>query len=390
MSSHRTEKMREEDWNMDSLRIEDVSVTLDRLVSAFQSVLYQEDDYFMENMKTHSLQNDDISRYRFWEWTQGVGLFGLWKLYEATGDGAYLTMLAKFYDERLAEGLPGKNVNTTAPMLALSFVYERTQNPAYVGVIREWAEFLMDGLPRTEEGGFQHITSDTENRGELWDDTLYMAVLFLANAGRIMENEAWQQEAAYQFLVHIKYLADRENGLWYHGWTFEGNHNFVGAHWGRGNAWVTAVIPEYLRIAQPEPALKRFLVEAYKAQARTLVKLQDGQGMWHTLLDDPDSYQEASATCGIGYGLMAGVAMGLLDETYRDSAQRAVAPILALVDEAGVLQQVSYGTPMGRESLDFYKQIKIMPMPYGQAMAMLFLIEVLKENGGLSARTETA
>ena len=43
---------------------------------------------------------------------------------------------------------------------------------------------------------------------------------------------------------------------------------------------------------------------------------------------------------------------------------------LNLVDEAGVLNQVSYGTPMGRESTDFYKQIPIHPMPYGQAMAI--------------------
>ena len=39
------------------------------------------------------------------------------------------------------------------------------------------------------------------------------------------------------------------------------------------------------------------------------------------------------------------------------------------------VQQVSYGTPMGRESKDFYKQIPLHPMPYGQAMAILFLME---------------
>ena len=31
--------------------------------------------------------------------------------------------------------------------------------------------------------------------------------------------------------------------------------------------------------------------------------------------------------------------------------------------------------PMGRESKDFYKQIPLRPMPYGQAMAILFLME---------------
>ena len=32
---------------------------------------------------------------------------------------------------------------------------------------------------------------------------------------------------------------------------------------------------------------------------------------------------------------------------------------------------------MGRESLDFYRQIPIMPMPYGHSMVLLALIETL-------------
>ena len=39
------------------------------------------------------------------------------------------------------------------------------------------------------------------------------------------------------------------------------------------------------------------------------------------------------------------------------------------------MNQVSYGTPMGRLSKDFYKEIELRPMPYGQALAILFLME---------------
>ncbi|MFR4438665.1 MAG: glycoside hydrolase family 88 protein [Hungatella sp.] len=51
---------------------------------------------------------------------------------------------------------------------------------------------------------------------------------------------------------------------------------------------------------------------------------------------------------------------------------------MGYTDEAGVVHQVSYGTPMGRESKDFYKNIELMPMPYGQALAMLFFMESKK------------
>ena len=53
-------------------------------------------------------------------------------------------------------------------------------------------------------------------------------------------------------------------------------------------------------------------------------------------------------------------------------------PVLALISEEGVLGQVSYGTPMGRENRDFYKEIPLRPMPYGQALAILFLVEWMK------------
>ena len=85
---------------------------LDTLVEAFQSVLYEEDDIFLKNMETKGLAGDDVRRYMFWEWTQGVGLYGLWKYFESTQDMKYLDMLTKFYDQRLKEGLTAKNINT--------------------------------------------------------------------------------------------------------------------------------------------------------------------------------------------------------------------------------------------------------------------------------------
>ena len=96
-----------------------------------------------------------------WEWPQGVGLYGLWKLFERTKDGRYLATLREYYDARIADGLPGKNINTMAPVLALSYLYEYTGDETYGAVCKEWAQWVMDSLPKTKEGGFQHITSDT-------------------------------------------------------------------------------------------------------------------------------------------------------------------------------------------------------------------------------------
>lgn len=348
------------------------------LVSSFEKILYDEDDIFLKNMETKNLAGDNAERYRYWEWTQGVGLFGLWKIYEETGEEEYLNKLLKYYERQMEIGLPARNVNTTTPLLALTYVAEKSGNETYKQICRDWAAWLVDGLPRTKEGGFQHLTSDTLNEQELWDDTLFMSVLFLARMGKLEGNQAWIDEAQYQFLLHIKYLAERKTGLWYHGWTFNGNHNFAEAFWGRGNSWATMAIPELFEIIDCDESVKRFLTEALDKQIESLKKYQNENGMWHTVINDSTSYVEASATCGFAYGILKAVHLGLVDPSYEECARKALAPILDYIDAEGVLHQVSYGTPMGRESVQFYKDIELRPMPYGQAMAMLYLLEASK------------
>ena len=53
------------------------------------------------------------------------------------------------------------------------------------------AKWLMECIPRTREGGFQHVTSangDCQgvrlNESEMWIDTLFMTVLFLNRMGQ--------------------------------------------------------------------------------------------------------------------------------------------------------------------------------------------------------------
>lgn len=356
----------------------DIDRYIDLYLNSFEKVLYEEDSQFMAGMKTRSLASDDIRRYQFWEWTQGVGLYGVWKLYKETKDERYMNILTSYYERQLKIGLPSKNVNTVTPLLAMSFVAEETDNERYMEVCREWVAWIYAEFPRTEEGGLQHITSDTLNEGELWDDTLFMTVLFLANMGRILGEKKYQDEAEYQFLLHIKYLTDRKTGLWYHGWSFKEKSHFAATFWGRGNCWITVAIPEFLALCPCSPSVEKFLKETWKRQVEALIQYQEPTGMWHTLIDDKTSYVESSATCGFAYGILKGAELGLTETAWVEAALKALEPIMEYTDEAGVVNQVSYGTPMGRETKDFYKEIELKPMPYGQALAMLFFMECRK------------
>jgi unsaturated rhamnogalacturonyl hydrolase len=99
--------------------------------------------------------------------------------------------------------------------------------------------------------------------------------------------------------------------------------------------------------------------------------------LWHTLLDDPHSYPEASATAGFAYGILKAVRKRYLPAAYREVAEKALHGVIANIDEDGELKQVSFGTAMGSD-LDYYRTVPLTSMPYGQAMALLCLTEYLR------------
>lgn len=314
-----------------------------------------------------------------WEWGQGVGLYSIYKFYKITGKKEYLDYLINWYDSMLTKEFPIRNVNTTAPLLTLIGIYEETGEERYFQIIKEWAEWIMNEMPRTKENGIQHITSHIVNNQQLWDDTLFMTVLFLAKAGKLLNREDMIQDAIYQFMIHIKYLVDRKSGLWFHGWSFEEKHHFGEALWGRGNCWYTSSVVELLEILDVTNAEREILVNALIAQIDTLSQLQRESGMWGTLLDDETSYDEASGTAGFAYGILKAIRMELISKEYSSIAKKAVDAILSNIGVDGTVLNVSHGTPLGN-TLDDYRNIPICPTTFGQALTILMLIEVLIEN----------
>lgn len=309
-----------------------------------------------------------------WEWPQGVAVYAMYKLYKATGNKQTLEDMRAWYARHLAKGLPSKNVNTMAPMLGMTLLYKETGDETYRPIIEEWSQWVMTQMPRTLEGGLQHITSDDVNEQQLWDDTLYMTCLFLYQAGDALGREDMKQEAEYQFLLHIKYLHSPKTGLWYHGYCFQGRHHFGQAYWGRGNSWFTACAVDFAEWI-PDGPVRRLILNTWQEQCKALLSVQDPEsGLWHTLLDQPDSYLETSASAAIAYGLLKGSRLGLLDEDCRAAGENALQGVIAQVAEDGTVQGVSYGTPMGWTQ-DFYRTIPIQPTAYGQGLTFLMLTE---------------
>ncbi len=315
-----------------------------------------------------------------WEWPQGVGIFGLYKYYEVSGKKEVLDFLISWYDKRLEEGILERNVNTTSPMLTLTYLYEKTGKEEYLTFIQDWADWIMKDkqLIRTGDGCFQHMITGNPNDNEILIDTLFMTVLFLARAGRLLNRKDYVDEADYQILSHIKYLLNKNEGLFYHGYNFKQNNNYGGILWGRGNCWYTIVVMELLEEIPLDEGIKRYFHNVYENQVKALKRYADPvNGLWHTIINDASSYIECSASAAFLYGIMKGVRLGILKkEEYWENILKALESLLDYIDEDGTVLNVSYGTPIGMDS-EFYKTIPCCPMTYGQALMILVLQEAL-------------
>jgi unsaturated rhamnogalacturonyl hydrolase len=325
----------------------------------------------------------DTKGWNDWEWTHGIGLYGIWQYYTLTGNARYLSITEDWFSARFQAGGTTKNINTMAVFLTLACVYEQTHNQTYLPWLDAWAEWAYHDLERTPYGGMQHVTFLGPNTGQLWDDTLMMTVLPLAKIGKVLNRPHYVSEAIRQFLVHLKYLFDPATGLFFHGWTFEdGGHNFARALWARGNSWLTIVIPEFLELLDLDAGdpMRIHLLDTLRAQCAAIKKFQTASGLWCTLLNEPESsgsYVEASATAGFAYGILKAQRKRYVGKENEEVAVRAVKALLENVSPEGELLNVSFGTGMG-DSLQFYKDIPRTSMPYGQAMAIMALTEFLR------------
>ncbi len=321
-----------------------------------------------------------------WDWPQGVGLYGLLKIAQRDGNGEYKEFLKNWFADNISAGLPSRNINTTTPLLTLTELNEEVHDKQFEDLCLSWANWLMTCLPRTEEGGFQHVTSANGDRlgvrlneNEMWIDTLFMTVLFLNKMGLKYGRQEWIDEGIHQVLMHIKYLYDKKSGLFFHGWTFNERNNFGGVFWCRGNSWFTLGILDYLEMFKGtlSHGVKTIILDTYKAQVKRLKTLQSKSGLWHTVLNAPDSYEEVSGSAAICAGILKGIRLGILDDSYLDCAERAVKAILDNIAADGTVLNVSGGTGMGMNA-EHYKNILLAPMAYGQSLTMLALVEALE------------
>ena len=86
----------------------------------------------------------------------------------------------------------------------------------------------------------------------------------------------------------------------------------------------------------------------------TLLATQDQNGLWHQLIDKPDSWPETSGSAMFAFAFVTGVKHGWLDEaTYAPAARKGWLALIQYINANGDIREVREGTNK-RNSRQYY------------------------------------
>lgn len=307
------------------------------------------------------------------DWVDGVGMYGLSRAAEKYGFDKYVEFMKAWVEKNKEKAYEINTVNGTAAMITILDLYADEN----MDIIKHVGEYIINDAARTENGALEHTVTHPRHtfRQQMWADTLFMSCIFLAKLGKKLGEKKYTDECIKQLAVHHKYLKNKETGLFCHGYSCITKDNMSGILWGRANAWITASTVELLEILPEDFDGRAEILESLNEQVEGYLKYQTENGMIRTIINDPTSYEETSATAGMAYGVARGIKAGFIDKKYESLWKKAAEGVISKIDEDGIVRGVSSGTPV-MPTANGYRCIKIEPILYGQALTLLMLCQI--------------
>lgn len=304
-----------------------------------------------------------------WYYMNGVINIAMMKLAELTNNARYsdyslrnfdfifsnLDYFKKQYDEKVPESSfqqyfrLSKLDDCGAMGAALADVNKLACKKEYQDYLERAADFIMTKQSRLKDGTF---VRPEPRKMTLWADDLYMSVPFLSRMGKLTGDTKYFDDAIKQVMNFTKYLYDPGTQLFYHCWYSDIQLNGV-AHWGRCNGWVMLAQTELLNNLPANHPARKDLIKLLLKQIAGVSRYQDAKGLWHQLLDKPDSYLETSCSAMFVYSIARAVNEGWIDKSYLSVALNGWKGLVTEIQTDGQVKNICIGTGI-EDNIKFY------------------------------------
>lgn len=261
----------------------------------------------------------------------------------------------------------------------LAELYRLTGNSDALYTIYTLKDAMFKNIPRFPDGTFY--------RGEtMWADDVFMSCPFLVRLGKVTGDTFYFEECARQIRGFKKRLWRQKEQLFSHIY-FVNEQAPNEISWGRGNGWIFISTAELLELLPSDTEGYAELKEMFKTFADGILRNQDKTGMWHQILDNPESYTETSCTGMFIIGMCKGMSMGLLERAkYEPAVRKAYEGLMKYaVDSDGNIFGVCKGSNCSMDPQYYMELGTVKNDDHGTGILLYAFSEIIRsgicENG---------
>jgi rhamnogalacturonyl hydrolase YesR len=210
------------------------------------------------------------------------------------------------------------------------FAAKRTGDPFFQRAADRMLEFVLHKAPRNRDGIIYH----NMNENQVWVDAIYMLPPYLAVAGQ--PAEAFKQVAGYR-----RILQDPAKMLYSHIWDDDLQEFRRKALWATGNGWAMAGMTRLVRTFPASMAAEKAQLASWiRELVEAALPYRRPDGLFHDVLDEPNTFVETNFAQMLAYTLYRGVAGGWLPGAYRETADSLRSAAISKIDAYGLVQGV--------------------------------------------------
>lgn len=334
------------------------------------------------------------SRYNKWAYVNGVLTVGMMRLSNVLNDKKYadysqrnfdfilsnIDYFKKMYDAKtrgiewgsfFSMGNLDACGSMAAGLMDVNTIANRSDYRAYLD---RAANYILTKQLRLPDGT---LARPQPRKETLWADDLYMSVPFIARMGKLTGDNKYFDDAIKQVENFNHYLFDSTTGLYFHCWYSDVKMNGV-AHWARCNGWIAMAQTELLDNLPVSHPKRQELINLLLRQIVGFSRYQDISGLWHQVLDKPDSYLESSVTAMFTYAVAKAVNEGWINKSYLTIADDAWKGLSNKITSNGEVPDICIGTNIGDNIAFYYNRPKELNDTHGLGAVLMAGAEIIK------------
>ncbi len=311
--------------------------------------------------------------FRMWGFGEGIALRGLLAAFRVTGNESYREFVLSLLQNYVEKSVGTRNEEHIAPGTELLLMYEECGDDRFVDAARKLGA-LNKSFPANSFGAKMHRPDMAGWRSQIWVDCMDVDAPFLVRLGKLVGDDSYTNQGLDEILGYARALQidgqSNEEGLFWHG--YESSCGTNGQLWARGNGWALMGLVETLKLLPESSADRSELTDRLNQLCHGLKRHQHTGGLWHTVLDRPDTYLESTLAVMVAFALREAFEHALVDtDAYSEMERKARVAALGCVCTDGGLDRVSDATPIGE--LEMYASRPFGIFPWGQGPLLLML-----------------